>query len=417
MGLKPGYKQTEVGVIPKEWDCSRVGDLVNQGVIEKPLDGNHGNIHPTSRDFVSYGVPFVMANNIRDGVLDFDTCKFITKERADRLQKGFSVSDDVLLTHKGTIGNTAVVGPLSVEYIMLTPQVTYYRVRDRSRLDNWYLRHYFDSNTFQSLLLNLSGGGTRAYIGITSQLGLPVVMPPLPEQHAIAAALSDVDALIGALDQLVAKKRDLKQAAMQQLLTRKRRLPGFHGEWAVKPFGEIAAPRKERVDPRNVGPQVLCVELEHIAQGSGRLTGSNSADATASLKTVFHVGDVLFGKLRAYLRKYWRADRNGVCSTEIWALVANHRLVTSEFLFHIVKVDQFIETASTAYGTHMPRSDWNVVKNYEVALPNPDEQAAIANVLSDMDAEIAALEARRDKTRALKQGMMQELLTGRIRLV
>jgi type I restriction enzyme S subunit len=132
---------------------------------------------------------------------------------------------------------------------------------------------------------------------------------------------------------------------------------------------------------------------------------------------VFHAGDVLFGKLRAYLRKYWLSDRSGVCSTEIWVLVANRSYVSPEFLFQLVTVDKFIETASTAYGTHMPRSDWSVVKNYEVALPKPDEQTAIAAVLSDMDAEIAALEARRDKTRALKQGTMQELLTGRIRLV
>lgn len=80
-------------------------------------------------------------------------------------------------------------------------------------------------------------------------------------------------------------------------------------------------------------------------------------------------------------------------------------------------VDQFIEVASTAYGTHMPRSDWNVVKNYEVAIPKLEEQTAIATTLSDMDAEIAALEARRDKTKAIKQGMMQELLTGGMRLV
>jgi len=125
----------------------------------------------------------------------------------------------------------------------------------------------------------------------------------------------------------------------------------------------------------------------------------------------------LFGKLRAYLRKYWLADRSGVCSTEIWALVANRNLIAPSFLIQIVTLNSFIDVASTSYGTHMPRSDWNVVKNFEVAIPTLEEQTAVAAVLSDMDAELAALEARREKTRSLKQGMMQELLTGRIRMI
>jgi len=250
---------------------------------------------------------------------------------------------------------------------------------------------------------------------ILSRVAIPYA--PLPEQRAIAAAMSDVDALLARLDQFIAKKRDLKQGAMQQLLTGQTRLPGFGGEWEVKQFGDIAVPRRDRIDPRRAGIQEFCVELEHIEPGVGRLLGSNSTGEESSLKSVFQPGDVLFGKLRAYLRKYWLADRRGVCSTEIWALVANRRCVTAEFLLQIITADKFIEAASMAYGTHMPRSDWNVVKNYEVVLPTLDEQTAIATVLADMDVELAALEARRDKTRALKQGMMQELLTGRIRLV
>ena len=148
---------------------------------------------------------------------------------------------------------------------------------------------------------------------------------------------------------------------------------------------------------------------------SGRLAGSTATSTQSSLKSVFRADDVLFGKLRAYLRKYWLANRDGVCSTEIWALVGNRRLVTPEFLFQMVKADSFIEVTSTAYGTHMPRSDWNVVKNYEAAIPALEEQTAIAAVLSDMDAELAALEARLAKARALKRGMMQELLTGKTR--
>lgn len=113
--------------------------------------------------------------------------------------------------------------------------------------------------------------------------------------------------------------------------------------------------------------------------------------------------------------KYWIADQGGVCSTEIWVFPPSERVI-SEYLFQIVRTGQFIEAASTAYGTHMPRADWNIVKHQQILLPLPEEQNAIATILSEMDAEIAAIEKRREKTLALKQGMMQELLTGRIRL-
>jgi type I restriction enzyme S subunit len=222
---KPGYKQTEVGVIPADWECTTVGQLVRNGPLEKPLDGNHGNLHPKSGDFVSFGIPFVMANNVRDGRVDLSNCAFIRKGQADSLQKGFSRPGDVLLTHKATIGNTAVVSAIPFEYIMLTPQVTYYRVANRARLSNFYLRHFFDSGSFQKVLLSMSGGGTRAYIGITAQLQLPVALPPtLAEQTAIATIVSDMDVEIDALEAKLAKARQLKQGIMQELLTGRIRL-------------------------------------------------------------------------------------------------------------------------------------------------------------------------------------------------
>jgi type I restriction enzyme S subunit len=237
------------------------------------------------------------------------------------------------------------------------------------------------------------------------------------EQQAIAAALSDADALIESLEQLIAKKRQIKQGAMQELLTGKKRLPGFTAPWGKRAFGEIAQPRMERIDPRRSAPSEFCLELEHIQQGTGQLLGSSETSMAASLKSVFKKDDVLFGKLRAYLRKYWLATRHGVCSTEIWVLAPAVSMVVPQYLYELVTTNDFIEVASSAYGTHMPRSDWNVVKAYEVSLPRPPEQIAIAAVLSDMDTEIAMLHDELVKAKQIKKGMMQLLLTGRIRLV
>lgn len=187
-------------------------------------------------------------------------------------------------------------------------------------------------------------------------------------------------------------------------------------EWEAKPFGEVAVPRREKINPRRTGVHDFCIELEHIESGSGQILGSTRTGTQASLKSVFQPGDVLFGKLRAYLRKYWRATRHGVCSTEIWVLVPRSDAATSEFLFQIVQTDDFIDAASNSYGTHMPRSDWNVVQNHELRIPPLPEQRAIATALSDVDGLLGGLDRLIAKKRDLKQAAMQQLLTGQTRL-
>ena len=188
------WKETELGKMPKEWDLLSVGDLVEKNIMDKPLDGNHGGIHPKGSDFVEKGIPFIMATDINNGKVDLVNCKFITKKQADSLNKGFAVTGDVLLTHKASLGRTAIVGEIGTPYIMLTPQVTYYRVKDKNRLYNKYLKYFFDSPPFQDTLLNHGdSGSTRAYVGITAQRDLPVCLPPTSEQKSIASVLSSLD--------------------------------------------------------------------------------------------------------------------------------------------------------------------------------------------------------------------------------
>lgn len=188
------WKETELGHIPHNWDLKLVDTLINDKTIDKPMDGNHGNIHPKGSDFVESGIPFIMATDVLNGKVDTINCKFITKEQADRLQKGFSKRGDVLLTHKATLGRTAIVEDIDTPYLMLTPQVTYYRILDDKTLSNRFLKYYFDSPTFQGILESHgSSGSTRAYIGITAQRQLPILLPPPTEQKNIAEVLSSLD--------------------------------------------------------------------------------------------------------------------------------------------------------------------------------------------------------------------------------
>ncbi len=408
--VKPGYKRTEVGVTPYSWDV-----LPFRDAVAAHIDYRGRTPKKLGMDWGGGDILALSANNVQMGGINIAREAYYGSDELYRkwMTQGDCEQGDVLITMEAPLGNIAQI-PDSKRYI-LSQRVLL--IKPKSVLFQDFLAHYMRGSYFQEQLVANSSGSTALGIQRSRLDEIPIAVAPIHEQRAIAAALSDVDALLTRLDQLIAKKRDLKQAAMQQLLTGQTRLPGFSGEWEVKRIDQICSLRTERIDPRTEGAQEFCIELEHIEPASGRLLGSSTASEQASLKTKFKVGDVLFGKLRAYQRKHWIASLPGVCSTEIWVLISNPEFSTPEFLYHLVSTDDFIEAASTAYGTHMPRSDWKVVRQVQVALPGLDEQTAIATVLSDMDAELATLEARRDKTRDLKQGMMQELLTGRIRLV
>lgn len=400
-----GFQHTDVGTIPEDWEV-----VTAEQACELVVDCK--NRTPPFVPESDYAV--IRTPNVRNAQFVLDDLRF-TDEKSYRewTQRAVPQSGDVVITREAPLGEVCAV-PANRK-VCLGQRMMLYRP-SRSETDSAYLLYALTSSAVRGNLLRKIGGSTVGHAKIADIRLLQLPRPSLPEQRAIAQALSDADALLGALDRLIAKKRDLKQAAMQQLLTGKTRLPGFRGAWEPKRFGEVAFVRSERVDPRRVGEQQFCVELEHVESGTGRLLAFTSAGAQSSLKSVFGPGDVLFGKLRAYLRKYWLATFAGVCSTEMWVLGCRAGQLIPEYLSQLVRTDEFIEIASNSYGTHMPRSDWNVVKNYEVTLPSPPEQIVIGQVLSEMDADLKVLEQRREKTRALKQGMMQELLTGRIRL-
>ncbi len=186
--------------------------------------------------------------------------------------------------------------------------------------------------------------------------------------------------------------------------------------WETKRLSDIVSIRNEKVLPSNVTHDTFCVELNHIETGTGRLVGWSDAERSTSSKYRFVAGDVLFGRLRSYLRKYWHADREGICTTELWPLMVKPEHVDSRFLHAIVQSYPFNALANLAYGTHMPRADWEVVGNLRINIPPIPEQRAIAEVLSDIDKLLGALIALIAKKQSVKQAAMQQLVSGNTRL-
>jgi type I restriction enzyme S subunit len=172
----------------------KIKDLIADGAILEIQDGNHGEKHPTSADYVDAGIPFLMARDFRGGQLDLAGACKIPKSLADSLRIGFARANDVLLTHKGSVGLVAIV-PKVPDYVMLTPQITYYRTNP-SKLLNTYLKYALQAPFFRQQLDSFSAQSTRPYIGITAQKELEIDIPSLPMQRRIADMLSAYDELI-----------------------------------------------------------------------------------------------------------------------------------------------------------------------------------------------------------------------------
>lgn len=299
-----------------------------------------------------------------------------------------------------------------------------FRIKDPHRFDAAFLAYYFRGPAGRQLMSALAQGATRYNLSKRQFLALEVKVPYLAEQCAIAEALSDVDGLIAALEALIAKKQAIKHAAMQQLLTGKTRLPGFSGEWDVKRIGEFAVCTAGGTPSTRMqsywGGSIRWMSsgelnMRRVHEVEGRITEEglrNSSTKRIPPKCVL-IGLAGQGKTRGTVAMNFVE----LCTNQsIAAILANNTFVSEYLYFHLdSRYDELRELSSGGGG----RGGLNLtlIKSLAIPFPSVAEQAAIAAVLSDTDAEIAALEASRAKTHAIKQGMMQQLLTGRVRLV
>ncbi len=392
MQLKAGYKETEVGVIPEDWDADCLGRKtrkVGSGIT--PTGGE--------RVYKNEGRPFLRSQNIGWGTLLLEDVAFIDDETHEEFKATEIEVDDVFLNITGASIGRSAVADARVARGNVNQHVCIIRTYP-DQLHPRFLNYFLLSSTGQRQIDSFQAGGNRQGLNFGQIRSFQLPIPPINEQRAIAVALSDVDALIGALDKLIAKKRDIKQAAMQQLLTGKQRLPGFSGKWEVKPLGEIAPLQRGFDLPTSQLQQgnypvvysngVLNRHSTYMAKGPGVVTGRSGT----------------IGKVNYVEEDYWPHN------TSLW--VTSFKGNFPKFIYFLythIGLERF------GTGSGVPTLNRNDVHAHRLAIPPiVEEQTAIATVLSDMDAEIAALEQKRDKTRALKQGMMQELLTGKTRL-
>lgn len=394
MEVRLGYKTTELGAIPDAWEVRELRE-----VTLKITDGDHVTPRRTSS-----GYYLLSARNILDGRIDVSDVDYVGADEYLRMKHRCGPEEgDVLISCSGTIGRVAVVPP-GFECVLVRSAAL--AKLDKARAHGGFIQYALQSANLQAQIAASVNQGAQPNLFLNHIERLVCPIPPLPEQRLIAETLNDFDVLLAALDRLIAKKRDLKQAAMQQLLTGQTRLPGFQGEWGVQRLGEIARIKtgsRNNEDKSEDGEYPFFVRSEVVER-----INSYSYDCEAILipgeGRIGHIFHYIKGKFDVHQRVY--------------AITQFEPTVSAKFV-HFYMAMKFGSWAmqntvkATVDSLRLP-----TFQTFELSMPpTRDEQSAIAAILSDMDADLAALEARRDKIRALKQGMMQELLTGRTRLV
>ena len=411
MEVRPRYKKTQVGIIPKDWNVKRLGELGEAliGLTYNPSDVR------------KHGMLVLRSSNIQNDVLAFDDNVFVDTDIPERIK--VRAGDVLICVRNGSrnlIGKAALLDERTVG-------MTFGAFMAVFRSPIGPLTNYLFQSEILKRQINAHLGATINQITNKSLNSFLVPVSPFDdERRAIVTALSDVDALLDGLERLVTKKRDLKQAAMQQLLTGQTRLPGFQGEWEAKRLGDVGTFLKGRGVEKDEAESgsLPCIRYGEIYTHHNdyiRTFKSWISSDVAATATRLRQGDLLFagsgetkeeiGKCVAFINDYEAFAGGDIVILRI----ANGDAMFMGYYCNSTPINA--QRASMGQGDAVVHISAAALSRIEVVVPSVPEQTAIAAVLADMDAVLAALEARRDKTRDLKQGMMQELLTGKTRLI
>jgi type I restriction enzyme S subunit len=398
MEVMPGYKHTEIGIIPEDWIIKTLGELgsFKNGINKDAEDFGYGSPFINLMDV--FGVPKAAEITEKLGLVN----STLEEQKIYELKAG-----DVLFVRSSIkpegVGLTTLI-PNDLATTVFSGFLI--RFRDQGQLVKEFKEHCFLSSGLRKRIIANSTVSANTNINQESLKLIQLAFPPRhKEQQAIAEALSDMDALLERLERLILKKRDLKQAIMHQLLTGQIRLPGFNSEWEEKSLEEIASISK--------GTQLHISEINsegdvpHYNGGMEPSSFTNQFNTPANTITISEGGNSC-GFVQFINKPFWRG---GHC----YAVAPNY--IDNSFLFYALKNIQN-SIMRMRVGSGLPNIQKSALGLLKLQVPkNHIEQTTIAAILSDIDIELTAIESRRDKTQNLKQAMMQELLTGKTRLL
>ncbi|MFM5546014.1 restriction endonuclease subunit S [Aeromonas veronii] len=431
-----GYKQTEVGVIPEDWDISIIGDIAN--VKTGPFGSA---LH--EKDYVHNGTPIITVEHLGEMGITDQNLPMVSDTDRIRLRAYQLDEGDIVFSRVGSIDRNALVTENESGWLFSGRLL---RVKLKSGCNSpKYISYHFHSTPFKKRVIEVAVGQTMPSLNTKILNGLLVVLPKTTEeQTAIAAVLSDIDSLIVGLEQLIAKKQAIKTATMQQLLTGLTRLPQF----ALRPDGtpkgyksselgqipedwEVKTLRDMLAESPKYGINAPAVELSRDTPAYIRITDINNdgyyrptekvgVRSIFSEQYVLHVNDIVLARTGASVGKsylYNVDDGQLVYAGFLIKISPLQKILNSSYLFQFMKTKKYWDwVLVNSMRSGQPGINGAEFASMLIPTPSINEQTAIATILTDMDSELTALEQKLAKARDVKQGMMQQLLTGRIRL-
>lgn len=415
--IPQGYKQTELGIIPEDWEVKQIRDGLTL-LTDFDANGSFADMAANVQTYIGGGYAWYVRATDLEQQTPLSEVKYVDESSYRFLKKSSLYGGEVLLAKRGDIGKVYLFEAKTM-YATLAPNL--YLLKLNQEIDSTYLYYYLKSNNGQKALKDINASTSLGALYKEDVKNLYILYPSPVEQRAIAAALSDIDRLIEALDKKIAKKRLIKQGAMQQLLTGKKRLPGFTDPWVEKRLGEIGVWVKgQSLSKNDIIPngKNICIHYGELFSYGEVITlpvsRTNCQPTTISLgnEILFPDSDVTpdgLGRCSALLIK-------GVIIGSGINVLRHKPLYDTSFVSYSININRS-KIIDRVTGTTVKHINSKELSEIMINIPkNKEEQTAIATILTDMDKEIADLEAKRDKYRLLKSGMMQKLLTGQIRL-
>ena len=426
--LQSGYKQTELGLIPEDWE---IKCLENAATLKARI-GWQGL---TTKEYLEAGDYFlVTGTEFKNGIIDWDNCFSVDAARYVQDRNIQLKLNDILVTKDGTIGKIAFISEMP-KPATLNSGVFVIRPKNNEFIPKFFF-HLLRSSAFDKFLSQLSAGSTINHLYQKDFVTFKYKLPKeKDEQKAIAEALGDADEYIAALEKLIAKKRNIKQGAMQDLLTGKKRLAGFEGEWKEHSIEEIAdkniqwsftgGPFGSNLKSSDyVSEGVRVIQLQNIGDGiflNEEFVFTSYAKANELLSCNIYPDDIILSKMgdpvaRACIIPNLH-NRYLMCSDGI-RLAVDKKKFDNHFIFYSINFETFRKSADNAgTGSTRKRIGLSELRKLTINCPTLPEQQFIAKIIFDMDSEISTLETKLEKAKQIKQGMMQDLLSGKVRLI
>ena len=396
-------------IVPKIRFNGYKEEIVEYAIEDIFGEVRNGFVGTATPFYVENGIPYLQSNNVKNNKINKTKMVFISEDFHNKNKKSILKQNDIVMVQSGHAGECAVIGKEFENsnchaMIVMTPN---------KYTNAQYCSYYISSPLGQKKLFKLITGSTIRHILASEIKKYTINKPGKEEQQKVATFFTLLDQKIEKQQEKIEKLEELKKGMIQKIFSQEIRFKdevgGEFRDWESFLFSNVVSNKSDKVNPEDGSDLNMCIELENIESGSGRIIKDTNYVNQTSMKNKFSRQSVLFGKLRPYLKKFWFSDSEGMCSTEIWVLSPRVSNLKKKFLYYFIQTEYFMEYANKSSGSKMPRADWNIISNIEFMIPTIKEQQKISDFLTTLDYKIENEKYKIESLKNQKKGFMQQM--------